>query len=178
MSKRNSEEVEEEEESELEEEVEEESNFIDQNRFVEFMKSPEGSFSTILEKAEIEEIPQNLESEVVDAPVKPKKEFNEIKYDSGYDVAEYETFVQKKERKIVNENLVVQRTQLVSLETIGRTHVTPEQNFVPKINPELAELRQQGEISMKDDYVVSAESLDKNKLDLPFQQKTSKYKFK
>jgi len=71
-------EVEETEESELEEEIEEEQEFIDQNKFVEFMQDPQGSFSTALEKVNSsQETPINLEQDLIQSTNFDKKKSEE-----------------------------------------------------------------------------------------------------
>jgi len=89
------------EDSELEEEIEEEQEFLDENKFVEFMQTSKGSFSTALEKVNSsQETPINLEQDLIQSTSfdKKKSEEDPFNYSSKInqeDQPKYQSFEQE-----------------------------------------------------------------------------------
>ena len=174
--KKEIEEAEEQEESGLEEDIEEAEVEIEEDKFVEFMNSSIGNFSTTLgQVATAHEFrATDLEQDTSNIIA-----FQEGKKD---DEKKYETQIMKDYDRIdempktQNEDFVMRQTTPINLETIGRDIMRPrfEQNL--QFNPELQELREKGR-SLDGDYVVKEKGLDSSEPGLPFQQET-KYKGK
>jgi len=157
-------------ESELEEEIEE---TID-NQFHEFIQPSTEFVSPVLEKVGDAPEPIDLEQELTTAPTTQENK-EEPKYETSYDVSEYET-PESEARKIINENMVIAQSTPIRIETAG-TDLRPHREQTFQINPELQDIRQTSEGALETDYIAKAEKITQDNK-LPFQQTQRKYKGK
>jgi len=169
-----------EKESKLEEEIKEEE--IPENEIVnegfssDFLRIPEGSFSTSLGKTENIQNLEELNKDFSFPQEVGNEEKPEIKYDINYNPSDYEN-VASERRKITDENIIVRDLFRMSPEdTRVNFQPLPNESHI-QLNPELQELRRRSAFREESDYVVdNVQKIEDSGAVLPFERKERKYR--
>ncbi|MBU1129684.1 MAG: hypothetical protein KJ949_03580 [Nanoarchaeota archaeon] len=155
-------EIKESEESELEEEIQEEQEFIDQNKFVEFMQNSGGSFSTSLEKVNsAQEVPINLEQDLMQSTSfeKKKSEEDPFSYSAKVNNSEDQPKYQSYEDEVFKPNTTditslgmnsFQRPEVGFTNSLKDFESSSQEMYVPAKNQDISSLGKENPLEKKE----------------------------